>query len=315
MHNRRSFLKQSAIGILGMSMPGIFNMPSNQIKIGIIGAENSHTIGFGKTFNVNQVFPGVSVEYVWGETEEFAIKAMEEGQIPNRVIDPNEMLGKIDALIVDHRHGKFHLDAAMPFIESGIPTFIDKPFCYRLEAGSAFLQKAKAIGTPVTSYSSIAHSEHTFDMKHQIEAMSEIGQVVMYGPCDIESPYGGVFFYGPHLVEPIIYLFGLEVEKVRMTDNGKNSSAQLIYKNGMPVTLIFTKNYKWQLFVSTGDALKEISSRLDSKVPGKNDVDMVNMFKTGKEPRSHESILTGIAVLEALERSLTSQTWEKIEPV
>ena len=42
------------------------------------------------------------------------------------------MLGKIDALIVDHRHAKFHLEAATPFVKAGIPTFVDKPFCYRV---------------------------------------------------------------------------------------------------------------------------------------------------------------------------------------
>ena len=101
------------------------------IRIGIIGAENSHTIGFGKIFNVEKKFPGVEVKYVWGETDEFASNAAEKGNIPNIVKDPREMLGEIDALIVDHRHPKYHLGAASPFIKEGIPTFIDKPFCYR----------------------------------------------------------------------------------------------------------------------------------------------------------------------------------------
>lgn len=39
------------------------------------------------------------------------------------------MPGKIDAPLVDHRHAKYHLEAATPFVKSGIPTFIAIPFC------------------------------------------------------------------------------------------------------------------------------------------------------------------------------------------
>ena len=58
------------------------------------------------------------------------------------------MLGKIDALIVDHRHAKYHLEAATPFVKAGIPTFIDKPFCYRVEEGRKFLAMAHKLGNP-----------------------------------------------------------------------------------------------------------------------------------------------------------------------
>ena len=50
-----------------------------KIRIGIIGAENSHTAGFGKIFNIEKKFPGVEVKYVWGETDELARKAAAKG--------------------------------------------------------------------------------------------------------------------------------------------------------------------------------------------------------------------------------------------
>ena len=158
MATRRSFLnkvgKGTALSAIALSTPFqlISQLVPSMVKpfiIGIIGAENSHTAGFGKLFNIDKAFPGMEVKYVWGETEEFAQKAMKDGSIPEMVKDPKEMLGKIDALIVDHRHGKFHLAPAIPFIEAGIPTFIDKPFCYRKEEGKAFLALARKHGTPV----------------------------------------------------------------------------------------------------------------------------------------------------------------------
>ncbi|MBV6642259.1 MAG: hypothetical protein KI791_16185, partial [Cyclobacteriaceae bacterium] len=106
MHSRRTFIQKSGKGAAAAlalsSTPHLatkaFGNSSEEkkITIGIIGAENSHTRGFGKLFNIDKKFPGVEVKYVWGETEEFAKDAMEKGQIPKMVKDPKEMLGKID---------------------------------------------------------------------------------------------------------------------------------------------------------------------------------------------------------------------------
>ena len=321
-NSRRSFIKTIGTGaaLTGLASCAttvfateVIFKKEKPIRIGIIGAENSHTVGFGKMFNTDKKFPGVEVRYVWGETDDFAKKAAEKGNIPNIVKDPLEMLGKIDALIVDHRHAKYHLAAAVPFIKKGIPTFIDKPFSYRLEEAKEFLALAKKHGTPVTSYSSIAHSESTFDLKKQVESMENISHVIRYGPVDIESKYGGIFFYGVHLLQPLMDIFGDDVEKVKVSSEGKKGSANLIFTSGLHATLIFkTASRGWETFVETEDGLIELKSRVEESDPAINYVDMIEMFRTGKEPRSHESILKGVAVLEALEKSVHSQKWEDV---
>lgn len=325
MKSRRSFIKTigkgAAISTLAFSSTTAFAsqllskpyQKPKRIRIGIIGAENSHTIGFGRMFNIEKNFPGVEVKYVWGETDEFASNAAAKGEIPNIVKDPKEMLGKIDALIVDHRHAKYHLEAATPFIKEGIPTFIDKPFCYRAAEGKAFLELARKHGAPVTSYSSIAHSNSTLDIKKQIESMGKINQVVRYGPVDMDSKYGGIFFYGVHLLQPLMEMFGEDIEKVRVTRNGQNGSATLVYKNGLFATLVFKNSSGgWETFVETEEGLIELKSRVEESDPAINYTDMVEMFRTGKESRSHQSILNSVSVLEALEKSVASQNWEEV---
>jgi len=328
MANRRSFLeklgKGAAFSTLALSLPStVFsqlksgkNQGMKTKIIGIIGAENSHTRGFGKMFNIDKQFPGWEVKFVWGEKEEVAQLAKDEGGIPVIVKEPSEMMGKIDALIVDHRHGDLHLDAALPFVQAGIPTFIDKPFCYSSQAAKIFLEMAKEVGTPVTSYSSIAHSNATVDMKKQLAEMKEINQVTCYGKADINSIYGGFFFYGVHMVEPLIYLFDEKIISARFNKNEKenlNSSASLVFENGRMATLVITtKKYGWQTFVETEEGVVELKSRVETKGPDKNYVDMVTMFSTGKEPRTHESIIHGIAVLEALQKSIITGNWESV---
>ncbi len=325
MKSRRKFIKTIGTGAAAsaLAFPSATAFASQilsepilkpkPIRIGIIGAENSHTIGFGKMFNVEKKFPGVEVKYVWGETDEFASRAASKGSIPNIVKDPLEMLGKIDALIVDHRHAKYHLEAATPFIKEGIPSFIDKPFCYRAQEGKEFLELARKHGTPVTSYSTIAHSKATMDIKKQVESMGEINHVVRYGPLDMDSEYGGIFFYGVHLLQPLMNMFGEDIEKVKISRQGKKGNASLIFKNGLFATLVFKNaSYGWETFAETEDGLSELKSRVMESDPEIAYIDMVEMFRTGKEPRSHQSILNCVSVLEALEKSVSSQQWENV---
>ena len=324
MKSRRSFIKTVGKGAALSAFAStsasalaseLITLPEQELKhlrIGIIGAENSHTIGFGRMFNTDKKFPAAEVKYVWGETDEFAKNASEKGNIPNIVKDPREMLGEIDALIVDHRHAKYHLEAATPFIKEGIPTFVDKPFCYRASEGEEFLALARKLGTPVTSYSSIAHSAATFDIKEQVASMDNINQVVRTGPVEMDSKYGGIFFYGVHIVQPLMYMFGEDIERVRVTRKELTGTANLIYKNGLFVTLIL-KNVSrgWETFVETENGLVELKSRVEESDPALAYTDMVEMFRTGKEPRSHQSILNCVRVLEALELSVESQDWEE----
>ena len=119
MKTRRSFIKTmgrgAALSTLAFSPGSAFasqllagkEQNLKHLRMGIIGAENSHTIGFGRMFNIDKKFPATEVKYVWGESDEFARNAAEKGNIPNIVKDPREMLGEIDALIVDHRHAQY----------------------------------------------------------------------------------------------------------------------------------------------------------------------------------------------------------------
>jgi len=143
--------------------------------------------------------------------------------------------------------------------------------------------------------------------------MGQINHLVSFGPVDINSVWGGVFFYGVHLVEPLMYIFGEDIKKVRVSRNDKNATANLAFGNGMLATLVFLSAYKFEMFAETKNGVVPLKSRVEEGEPGKAYNEMVEMFRTGKEPRSHQSILRGVAVLEALEKSVDSQQWENVE--
>ena len=284
-------------------------------RIGIIGAENSHTAAIADTLNVQRKVADMRVEYVWGETEAAAREAASAGQIPHIVEEQSDMQGRIDALVVDHRHPKEHLPAALPFIRDGVPTFIDKPLCYRSEEGKAFLKTATQRGAPVTTFSVLPMQESTRAFLDHMNTLGQIRAASFYGPSNLESKYGGIFFYGIHQVDMAIEAFGTDVQQVLLTRNGDNATAQLLYGQGRIVTLNLIKEGAsgFACCVAGTEGYHHRAFAFDSDNPYLTGIQtFCQMFKERVEPISHERMLRPIQVLEALERSLESGRVETV---
>jgi len=284
------------------------------MKIGIIGAENSHTAAIAALLNVEKKIKGCRVEYVWGETDEFARQAAGAGQIPNIVKHPKEMLGKIDAVIVDHRHPKYHLKAVWPFVERGIPAFVDKPFCYRAEEGKAFLKMARTKGTPVTSFSALPHYDSFRQFKKKAAKLGRIVSAYSHGPCDLKSKWGGVFFYGVHQVEVMLHAFGYDVHAVLVSKQGPNATAQLFYPSGLIAAMALIKEGSPGFGICAVGEKGSVAMPLTSgKNPYFNGARIfTTMFRTGVEPMRHQQLLKPVQILEAMEKSLRSGRIERV---
>ena len=94
-------------------------------RVGIIGSENSHAKAFTDIFNASGKYDDIQVVAIYGEEEEASQKISETYNVP--IMKPEEMLGKVDAIMVTSRNGKLHPIYARPFIEQGLPAFLDKP--------------------------------------------------------------------------------------------------------------------------------------------------------------------------------------------
>lgn len=284
------------------------------MKIGIIGTENSHTAAIARTINVEKKVKGFSVDYVWGESEEFTKNAVKTGKISNVIKHSKQMLGKIDALIVDHRHAKYHLNAAEPFVKKNIPVFVDKPFCYRADEGKEFLKLAKRHKTPVTSFSVLPEQTSFIRFVKKLGVIGKILAGSTYGPCDLKSKYGGVFFYGIHQVDMALKAFGYNVKKVIITKNGNGATGQLIYTDGKIVNMHFIKDGTCEFGISAIGTDKTINKQIvfDKDMYLRGIRRFTKMFKTGVEPEKYEHMLKPIKILEALEKSVKSGQIEKV---
>lgn len=277
------------------------------MKIGIVGAENSHTAAIAKVLNVQKRVRGFAVSHVWGETEAYARQAAEAGQIPHIVAAPEELIGKVDAVVIDHRHGKDHLPAAAPLLEAKLPLFIDKPFCYRTAAGRRFLARAAELRVPVCSFSVLPHQAAFADLRRQVRDLGQIHAVVSTGVCDIQSKYGGVFFYGIHQVDMVMRLLGYDVAYAQLVrGRGRNHLAVLTYRDGAVAGLNLIGAGPARFHVSVvgekGRVDKEIAFDESPYLAGVKA--FCRVFRTGRTDATVETMLGPVAVLEALEKSL-----------
>ncbi len=282
-------------------------------NIGIIGAENSHTVAIAKTINIDKLVSGFSVTHVWGETPDDAKDAQERGLIPNIVEDPEDLIGQVDAAIVDHRHPKYHLPAVRPLLEAKIPLFVDKPFCYRLDEGKEFLARARDLNVPVCSFSVLPKQASFAQLQEDVRELGRIISVVSTGPCDIDSEYGGVFFYGIHQVDMVVRLLDQDIAHVQLNRGKQNHTATLYSASGAISTMNLVGEGRVGFHVSVigekGRTDRVIGYDENTYLTGV--LDFCRMFSTGETDETDGSILTPVAVLEALEKS--QESGEKVE--
>lgn len=275
------------------------------IRFGIVGAENSHCAAIAKLCNVQKRLHA-RVVCVWGEAPRYAKAAAEAGAIPCIVRDWREMAGHVDGVMIDHRHAAPHAEVARFFLERRIPTFVDKPFTYRLREARALCALARRKRTPLTSFSVIPQEKNFQQFKRACGRLGTLANVMTTGPVDIRSRYGGIFFYGVHQVDAIVELLGTDAERVSVIPHGGGGVAVLTYRNGPTVTMNLVDNgngtFHWSA-VGERDVLDwrhqrdEVGYLAGARL-------FVNMFKTGKQPFSHERMMAPVAILEAMERSI-----------
>ena len=284
------------------------------MNIGIVGAE-THTGQLCNILNVERRIRGVRVTHVCGRTAALGRAAARAGRIPHIAKKPADLIGAVDAAVVDHIHGADHLAAARPLLEAGLPLFIDKPFCCSKSAGKRFLARAAQLGVPVCSFSVMPLQAAFVALKKQVRQLGQIYAVVTSGPCDIRSAHGGIFFYGIHQVEMILRLLGYEVSHVQCSrGKGKNHLATLAYKDGRMATMHL---------LAEGAGLFHLSAigargRIDQSIAYDQDMFLagaravVQMFRSGKTSETMESMLAPVAVLEALKKSMATSARVKV---
>lgn len=284
------------------------------IRIGILGSDSSHALEFSKLCNLpNEVtgdynFPNVRITSIFGLNAEETKKVAGIAKIEKKATTTEELLDEVDAVMILFRDGKLHKAYALPFIKKSIPTWIDKPFTVDIGEGNTLIQEAIDSNCLITGGSTCKYSKDVLELKRIAESEDLGNQVSGYlnFPGDINSPYNGLHFYGPHMAEMLFTIFGYEVKSVTAHLHNKELICMVHYEN-KHVILNFTKEIKDSTCIIHGDKKSHIGSiTIDTSIYMEGLSKFIQMIKTKEMPLSPDKLVAATVLISAIEESLKS---------
>jgi hypothetical protein len=284
------------------------------IRLGILDFDTSHVVEFTKRLNhvgidEEQWVDGATVvlgcpgesklapEKIAGYTD-----AMKKLGVP-LVDSPKDLIGKVDAVLIEAVDGSVHWERAKPFLEAGVPCYVDKPFACSLADARKLADLAAKKKLPLFSSSSLRYApEVTAYMAS--DKHGNLTGCVTYGPASTHDRNPGLFHYGIHAVEMLYALMGRGCESVTCTHQKGVDVATGTWKDGRVATVRGIRDGKADFgFVAFGEktvtatavGTKFIYRELLKKV--------VDTFTTGKAPLDVAETLELVAFIEAANAS------------
>jgi hypothetical protein len=284
-------------------------------KVGILGSDNSHALAFAKRINfVNEktgeyLFPDVKITSIYGVEKERTEYVANEGKIEFIAEKPEDLMDKVDAVMVVFRHGDLHAPYAIPFIEKGIPTWIDKPFTNKVSDAKKIIEAAKKYNTLVTGGTSVKYSYDILMLKNSLENDQNMGRIIsgsLNHTASLENEYGGLYFYGAHHAEAAMKIFGYDAKSVVADVNGKNIIVIVKYDRYQVVIQYLETNPKsiGIVFGEKKTVVREIDSSLGYTLALE---EFVGMLRTKKMPFPLEELLAPTVLLNAMIKSIETK--------
>jgi len=286
---------------------------SKPIKVGIIGLDTSHVVAFTQAMNdknaegdlaaveVVAAFPGGSPDIPSSRDRvEGYTKQLREMGV--KIVDSiDELLPKVDAVLLESLDGRPHLEQARPVIKAGKPLFVDKPAAGTLADAVAIYRLAREHNVPCFSSSSLRFSPGILGIRHD-ERVGDVLGCDAYGPCSLEEHHPDLFWYGIHGVETLFTIMGTGCESVSRTQTDDGELVVGVWKGGRVGTFRGIRagksDYGALVFGSKGIVPSGSYAGYQPLV-----VEIAKFFQTGKPPVSAEETLEIYAFMEAADAS------------
>ena len=284
-------------------------------KIVILGCENSHANNFLRLI-ADGHYPEIEVIGIYSNEPEAVQKLHEQFGTPI-LNDYADAVGQVDGVMITARHGDNHYKYALPYMEAGIPMFIDKPITCTEEDAVTFMRDARDRGIRLCGGSTCAALAETLALAEDVrtEALGVVRGGAVVSPFQPNSPYGGFTFYAQHLIEIMTTIFGENVEDV-LTDNRADAmtftaryprfSVQATYleKTGYSSAAVYGgKAVRNEILKFTPDSFRH---EMD---------DMLDLLHGEPMKKSYESFIYPVFVMNALMRAQASGQREPIHPI
>ena len=287
-------------------------------KIAILGCENSHAASFLNTIKAHEEFSDVEVIGVYSDEVDAAEKLRDKYGVC--VLDNyTDALGKIDGLVITARNGDNHLKYARPYLDSGIPMYIDKPITNSEEEALELVRELEARKIRYTGGSCLRHDKLVQEIRD--DRLSELDGKTLSGtvraPLDSNSPYGGFCFYAPHLIETVMVAFGKDIKSVCAFRNGIKTTVIFRYDDYDVTGLFVENNYVYHI---TRHAEKSVRAEKISAGPGNDWIyaefkDYYDILCGKKSDVSPEDFVRPVFVMNAIMRAIESGKEESVNEI
>jgi predicted dehydrogenase len=144
--------------------------------------------------------PGVEVTHIWTQDAELSLRVAKAALIAHVVEEPAAMLGQIDALLLARDDAMNHLAFATPFLEAGIPVYIDKPVALSRDGMDALYRLQKYEGQIFTC-SALRYAKELMLSESDRERIGPVRHLQATTPKSWEK-------YAVHIIEPSLQIIG-----------------------------------------------------------------------------------------------------------
>ena len=285
------------------------------IRLGIVDFDTSHAVEFTKRLNHVDI-----AEDQWVDGAKVVAGVPGTSRISPDVIpknteqlrrygvaildDPAELFGKVDAVLVESVDGSVHRERAMPFLERGMPTYVDKPFACSLADAKAMADVAMRKHLPLMSSSSLRYAPEVVAARDASSPLGAIVGVSTYGPSPTHPRNPGLFHYGIHPVEMLYTLMGPGCTRLTCLSTPGAEVTTGVWSDGRVASIrgirAGKQDYGFTLFGSKGVKTQGVSTQFIYRELLKR---IVAMFATKEPPIDLRETLEIVAFIEAAKKS------------
>jgi predicted dehydrogenase len=317
--SRRNFVLTSAIAGAGFTLTNssasafMRNNLGEGTRVGMIGLDTSHCLALTKALNdpkAGPEFAGYKViaAYPTAGSSDIPSSISRLARITEQVMQQGveivgsieELLKKVDVVLLETIDGRKHLEQALPVLKAGKRLFIDKPVSASLREAIAIFDAAKKYNVPVFSSSSLRYIGSAQEV-----VQGKIGKVLgadTFSPAIIEKSHPDLFWYGIHGVEILFTVMGQGCKSVVRVQTEGTDIVVGTWDDGRIGTFRGTRtgkhDYGGTVFGEKGEISLGTFGGYDTLL-----VKIIEFFKTGKVPVSPSETIEICAFMEAADES------------
>lgn len=192
--------------------------------------------------------PGARVTHVWTDDPADAVKVAEASRVGEVADRPEDVIGKVDAVIIATDKGYEHVDRARPFVEAGLPVFLDKPMTDN-EPDLAAICRWVDGGARILSSSCMRYAKEIEPYHRRTFELGAVRLATMTMVKKWET-------YGIHALEAVYPIFGPGFLSARNTGSFDRNIVHLKHACGADIVIAVEKDMlgAWGLIQLCGTA-------------------------------------------------------------